>query len=80
MVSRKRARNKKILAQSLNHVEKAAQGLAVLHKQFAPGHPEYAAYLSAQIGALLTIQEWMLDFWGKAWGKVPENYSVWRSR
>ena len=80
MVSRKRDRNKKILAQSLNHVEKAAQGLAVLHKQFEPGHPEYAAYLDAQITTLLTVQEWMLDFWARAWGKRPEDYHVWRER
>jgi len=80
MVSRKRDRLKKTMAQSLNHVEKAAEGLAALHKLFEPAHPEYAAYLDAQITTLLTVMEWMLDFWKKAWGSKPENYHDWRAR
>lgn len=74
MPSGKRTQIKTLMARSINNVDRAITYLDDLHKMFEPQHKPYAEYLAAMITTLLTVREWQLDFWQKAWGSSGENY------
>lgn len=65
-------------AQALHHLDGALEDIKDLEETFRPQHPKYADYLIAICKPILISQEWLLDFWEKAWGKRPEDYNVWR--
>jgi len=74
MPSGKRTQIKTLMARSINNVDRAVIPLVDLEEMFRPQHEPYADYLSNMIEALLTVREWQLDFWEKAWGSSGENY------
>lgn len=77
MPSNPRSLLKKKTAKSLNHLDKCVVMLDELYDVFQPDHPDYGDLLAAIILGLITSREFILDFWGKAWGEVPDDYTRW---
>ena len=77
MPSNPRSLLKKKTAKSLNHLDKTIVMLDELYDVFQPQHPEYGDLLAAIILGLITSRGFILDFWGKAWGEQPDDYTRW---
>jgi len=78
MPKTKRDYLKRTLAQGICHIDTAVDRLKELEDIFRPVHPELADFLALIQGNLLVSKEWALDFWARAWGKRPPDYTVWR--
>ena len=77
MPSNPRSKLKKKAAGVLNHWDRSLILLDDLYETFNPQHPDYGDYIAGIITNLLLCREFMLDFWGKAWGEVPDDYQKW---
>jgi hypothetical protein len=77
MPSNPRSLLKKKTAKTLNHIDKALVMLDELYDVFAPQHADYGELLAAIIMSQITVRGFILDFWAKAWGEAPDDYTRW---
>lgn len=78
MARPERLRLKRMLAQAIHDLDRTLGGLKQLHDEFEPVHPEYATLLEAIAQVLFFARKMMLSFWGRAWGKIPDNPDIYR--
>jgi len=69
---------KRKLAQSYNLLDTSLEYLRELEEIFRPVHPEYADFLVLIAQNIIVTQEFMMQFWEKAWGKRPRDIDAWR--
>jgi len=78
MPKRKRDYLKRTAAQAYHNIERALGNIYDLHQEFEPHHPDYAQYLELIARNLIMSQRFILDFWKKAWGKIPKSLDSYR--
>jgi len=78
MPKTKRDYLKRTTAQAYHNIERAIANIQKLHEVFLPHHPDYAQYLELIAHNLVITQGFILDFWKKAWGKLPKSLDSYR--
>lgn len=78
MGSTKRDQMKRTLAQAHNNIERALGNLMDVEQQFSGVHDDYAEALQIMAQHLIQVQQWILGFWVKAWGKLPKDIDSYR--
>jgi len=78
MPKTKRDYLKRTTAQAYHNIERALENIHYLHEVFEPHHPDYAEYLKLIARNLIITQNFILDFWEKAWGRVPRSLDSYR--
>lgn len=70
---------KRDMAAAINHLVSAQQLVGRVFDQFDQVHPDYAEFLVLIGQSMEVSNRLMRDFWGLAWGKVPEDVNVYRT-
>lgn len=78
MPKTKRDYLKKALAQAYHDLERGLERIQQVYEPFSEQHPQHAEMLALIGQNVLMSQAFILDFWAKAWGKVPENLDHYR--
>lgn len=69
---------KMCLANAINHGDWMLYHLLKVKSAFQEQHPEYVEYIDHISECVVMAQEFILDFWEKAWGSRPKNLEGWK--
>ena len=78
MPKTKRDVMKRSLASGIWHLEQTTGKIAYLYNLFKGVHDDYAELLSLIAQSIEITTQLMRQFWLLAWGKLPEDVSVYR--
>ena len=78
MPKTKRDNMKRTLASGLFHIDQATERIAFLYNLFKGVHDDYAQLLTLIAQSMEITTQLMRQFWLLAWGKLPDDVSVYR--
>lgn len=78
MGSTKRDKMKRSMAQAHHDFDRGLGHLQDVHAEFSGVHDDYADVLEIMAQHVIQVQEWILGFWAKAWGKPPGDINSYR--